>query len=355
MRGVSVSRRANQEGTFEQLPSGKWSCYTVTGGKKIRGKPGLTRKDASENLRVRLLNLAAESDKSAKSFTIFAERWIKGLKLSPTTTDTYFYWHKSLSEDPLGDMAPSKITNDDLAAWKKRQKLANETLRKRCTWINQILKEAKSTARVEVPKKKDHTRRPMSPGERVDFLQLMSGLDDDYKIAAILCWYCGLRRSEACGLRIEDFDGEGFWVRRVALLVRAKVVIRLKGKSARAHGWVPAPPALTKMIEGRKGFVITGTNDPLNPKVLSEFVSALIKGTTLANVPHMGLHALRRTYGMMLLESGADVVTAAKAMRHDPSMLLNEYARSRPDLMKKAVLTSFPDLIPQETTPKTGT
>ena len=315
--------------------------------KKIRGKHGNTRKEASDNLRTRLKNIAAENDKSAKSFTIFAERWIKSLKLSPTTRDTYSYWIKSLSEDPLGNMAPAKITEDDLNAWKKRQRMANETLRKRCMWLNQLLKEAKSTVRVEVPKKKEHLRRPMSPGERAEFLEIMSKLDDNLRIAAILCWYCGLRRSEACGLRMEDFDGEGFWVRRVALLVKAKIVIRFKGKSTRAHGWVPAPPALTKAIEGRKGFVITGTEDPMNPKVLSNTIAELIKGTKLVNVPHMGLHALRRTYGMMLLESGTDVVTAAKAMRHDPSMLLNEYSRSRPDLMKAAVLTTFPDVVPE--------
>jgi integrase len=58
-------------------------------------------------------------------------------------------------------------------------------------------------------------------------------------------------------------------------------------------------------------------------------------------VPHMGPHALRRTYGMQLLEAGVDVVTAADLMRHDAKMLLEEYARSRPDLKIAAIARTF--------------
>jgi pterin-4a-carbinolamine dehydratase len=45
---------------------------------------------------------------------------------------------------------------------------------------------------------------------------------------------------------------------------------------------------------------------------------------------------------MKAIESGADVVTAAKAMRHDPSILLREYSRTRVDLMTDAVGKAFP-------------
>lgn len=63
----------------------------------------------------------------------------------------------------------------------------------------------------------------------------------------------------------------------------------------------------------------------------------------------MGPHALRRTYGMTLLEAGVDVVTAADLMRHDPAMLLQEYARTRTDLKREAVRRTFgPTVGPDE-------
>jgi len=50
-----------------------------------------------------------------------------------------------------------------------------------------------------------------------------------------------------------------------------------------------------------------------------------------------GLHKLRGTYGMTLLESGVDIRTAADLMRHDPAMLVRQYAMSRRDLKEAAL------------------
>jgi site-specific recombinase XerD len=66
-----------------------------------------------------------------------------------------------------------------------------------------------------------------------------------------------------------------------------------------------------------------------------------MKGTALENIKYAGLHIFRRTYGMVLLEKGVDVTTAAELMRHDPVMLLKEYTRSREDLKRDAIKKAF--------------
>lgn len=290
---------------------------------------------------------SAKSDANqatAQSFTTCARAWLKERepRYSPTTVEVYTYWIGSLEEDPIGKKPVKNITEKDLAAWKKRQKMENSTLRNRCSWLNQVLKESGAAVRVEVPPKKDHKRRPLTPDERKTIVERFAKADPEIVLAAVLCWQCGLRRSEACGLMHEDVSGAGFWVKRSVLLAKGKLIVRPKLKTSKSHGWVPLPQELQATIGTGTGFVLGDGKNPMNPKSLTWHMSELIKGTVLEDIPYMGFHALRRTYGMTLLEIGADVVTAAQAMRHDPAMLLKEYARSRQDLMMDAVNKAFP-------------
>jgi integrase len=335
-------RRANLEGTYERLESGKWSCFARIGGRKIRGKPAPTRLDAAANLRTRLKELAQEvRDESVQSFTTYAKNWVESRDLSPTTREVYGYWLNTIEADPLGKLPIQKITAKDLEQWKRRQKLANATLINRCRFVNSILKDSGNPARAAAPRKEQHPRRPLGPEERKVLAQKLKGADPRLILFGLLCWHCGLRRSEACGLRHEDVQEDGFWVQRAVLLTKGKLHVVSRGKTSRSHGWVPLPEQLIGVIGKGKGFVLGEGSKPPNPKTLSDSLKKLLVGTALEKVPSMGTHALRRTYGMTLLEVGADVVTAAKAMRHDPKMLLDEYARSRNDLMSDAVKKAF--------------
>lgn len=123
-------------------------------------------------------------------------------------------------------------------------------------------------------------------------------------------------------------------------VTREKVHVRHVGKSHNAHRWVAIPDDLAFIGTG-KGFVIGGLPNPLNPKTLSDKISRLFAGSLLDGVPYGGGHALRRTYGQRLLESGVDPVTAAALMGHDPTQLLREYAASREDLKRDAVKKAF--------------
>lgn len=324
------SKRDPGTGTLKQLPSGKYRYVAMVSGKTVAGPSKATPEEAFAALRSKLRENAASAGR--ESFTTFARAWLKGRKarLSPTTCETYEFWLKSIEADALGKLQILKITEKDLRAWRDRQPHKHTTIRKRLAWIHQMLRAAGNDAHIDPPQLKHHERRPLSPREQDVLKKRIKDADPRIRLAVHLCWEMGLRRSEACGLRHEDRDGDGVWIRRVAVATAGTVHVRERAKTAKSHGWIPLPASLKRVIGKGKGFVLGGA-EPMNPKTLSWHMRKLAEGTALANVPHMGLHALRRTYGMMLLEEGVDLVTAAELMRHDASMLLGEYARSRED------------------------
>ena len=50
---------------------------------------------------------------------------------------------------------------------------------------------------------------------------------------------------------------------------------------------------------------------------------------------------LSSTFGMLMLEKGVDVRTAAEIMGHSPAMLSRIYARSRKELKQEALARVF--------------
>jgi integrase len=318
-------------------------------GKPISGGAATSKTEARQLTIQALRDLkSGRVEVSQKSFTTYAREWLtrypkhSGKPLSPSTAAVYGYWIDAIEQTALGQTPIAAITDRMLKAWKGELKLANSTLRNRCRFVNQILTHAGSEARVEVPPKREHERRPYRPSELQTLRDRLAEADPHLRMLVLLCWQGGLRRSEALGLRHEDREGEGVLLRRVVVLGKSKIHVKQIGKTSKSLGWIPLPTALLAEIgPPRAGYVVGGQDKPLNPRVIYEDLRRLLAGTPLAGVKHLAFHSLRRTFGRTLLESGADVVTAAKMMRHDPQMLLNEYAKTREDLMLEAMKKAF--------------
>lgn len=347
-------RRGPGEGTYAQLPSGLWRVIVRQDGKKIAGPAKPTRAEAREALSRKLDDLRRGRPTTNPSFGSACSQWLEQMThLAPTTQDTYRFWTASLEKDPLGKRPVSDIGEYDLRAWVRRAQssgLAPATIKHRLGFVHQILRANGNSAKIKPPTVQDTERRPLSPSERELLDKEIARLPEPLKVSLMVLRYLGLRVSEACGLMHEDRDGDGVWVRRSVTVTRKAIHIRGKGKSARSHGWVPLPSVMKGLIGHPKtGFVCQGERSgkpdaktPMNPKTLKSHVSKVLKAAGIS-IPGSGPHALRRTYGQTLLESGSDVVTAAKAMRHDPAILLKEYSRTRIDLMTDAVGKAFPE------------
>lgn len=336
---MAGSRRDNGAGTFSRTEGG-WRCRTLTREFGKVGGTGPTKPLARAAMKARLQRLIDEGGGSfGPSFTTYARRYKARRGIVGTTADTEDSWIAELSRDPLGSLPILSATETDLKEWRLRhQKWASATIRGRARWLNQMLADAGSKERCPIPQKEQHLRRPLMPEEREGLRKIELPLD--LWLATELCRSCLLRRSEACALRHEDAMDGGFWVKRAAVLVRGHVYVKDKTKTSRSYRWVPIPKSLRPFIGSGEGFVLGG-REPMNPKSLSERLKRAWKGSKAESVPHMGTHALRRTGCMMLMESGADVVTAAGVAGHDPRMLLDEYTRTRRDLMVEAVERAF--------------
>jgi integrase len=350
-----MKRRNNGEGTPEKMPGGKVRYVTLKDKKIIKGPVRETRAEAAQALAEKLAALENAVPENRKLFITWVRSSIKSRpKLAPTTRETYTYWANALERDPLGQLPVDDITDRELLNWWRNSDLLPVTRKKRVNWILSMLREAGVKTTWRPPRiESESTRRPLSPHERDAIRELIPQLSPELQRFIYLTWFLGLRRSEACALRHDDRDGDGVLVRRTVTYAGGKLHVRALGKSARAFGWVYLPQQLQSEVgPPRTGFVITETEKPPNPIGLSNALRYALQDTPLAKVPRMGSHAMRRTYGMMLLESGADVVTSAQSMRHDPVMLMREYARSRRDLMETAVKNAFETPIHPKTTPK---
>lgn len=337
-------RRSPGEGTPRQLPSGNWQWYVREEQKKIYGPTHPDKIKAKTLLHQQLVSERKES--LYPSFGTYAKNWLKDQRHSPTTMQTYKYWLQALESDPLSGLEIHRVTQADLRAWWGRQRhkgkdLAHTTKAKRLGWLHQLLAQAGNPVKFKPPKQERNLRRPLSPREREALAEKILNSPAKTRVAVLLTWQVGLRRSEACGIRHEDRDGDGIRINRVVLATVGQLHVRHKAKTAKSHGWVPLPPSLLKEIGNGTGFVIGEGDRPMHPTSLTRMLKDFAKGTILEHVPNMGPHALRRTYGMTLLEMGVDVVTAADLMRHDAQVLLKEYARTREDLKREAVEKAF--------------
>jgi integrase len=276
------------------------------------------------------------------SLSTFAKNWKDSQRGSPSTLEQLrIFVSSKIERDPIGEVKVHDLTDSDVRDWLVRQKGEPSTVKRNLGRLKQILKAAGFDSKVSRPHDPGHARRPLTTEERRTIPKLIDQAPDEPTRRAIeIAIGTGLRRSEIIALRHEDRDGRGVWVRRRAIATKGRLDVQPSVKSGRSRRWVPLPPSL-EWIGSAKGFVLTDSKEPVSPHVLTKGLKKASKGTALEGMPFAGFHALRRTYLMMLLESGADIVTVAEIGGHDVTMLQNEYLRSREDLKIKAVEGAF--------------
>lgn len=162
---------------------------------------------------------------------------------------------------------------------------------------------------------------------------------------------CGLRIGEACALRRSDVDAPAAQVTVAATSwewTEGGHVEREVGspKTSSSRRVVPMERSLADALAphvGGSGYLGTGTGSPCDKRALRKwwgrFQDAL-------SIPRVRFHALRHTYGSMLIESGADPKTVSQLMGHaDVTTTLKIYAHPDAAAMRSAVagLGMLPD------------
>jgi len=348
-------RQARGDGTYQvNKKTGDVRLVKRLNKKQYAGPWKSSRPEAKRGWNAKF---ASPSESARPSLSTFAKSWRAQLRGSHSTLQQWDLFLRNKlgidldeldaerkSLDPIGKMPLNEIDSAVVKAWLARQEGAPTTVRRLLGRLKQILKDAGIHVEVRRPADPGHARRPLSPPERSDLDQVLANADEPTRRAILIALYTGLRRSEICALRHSDRDGNGIWVRRRAIQTKGRVDVQPNTKTAKSRGWVPLPAAVREFIgPPRQGYVLTDDKEILTPVALTHRLKDAMRGTSIGKVPYAGLHTFRRTYGMILLEKGVDVATAAELMRHDPAMLLKEYARSREDLKVDAIKKAFGD------------
>lgn len=152
----------------------------------------------------------------------------------------------------------------------------------------------------------------------------------DAALLAVLCG-CGLRRAEAAGLDLADYD-------------RAAAALRVRGKGNKERR-VPVPPDVARAlaawlaVRGIEPGALFWSQDPghLGDRLTPDGArTVLARLASRAGVASFSPHDLRRSYVSALLDAGADLSTVQKMAGHASPNTTARYDRRGEDAMRRA-------------------
>lgn len=168
-----------------------------------------------------------------------------------------------------------------------------------------------------------HPRRALTPEEDAALVAVIHAGRDPCHVFAALLYYCGLRASEALGLRWEDVDTRAR-VLHVRRSVDATTGQPTAPKTAAGERDVPMPSPLVEYLRGKAGIGWLFAGPGGEPMRYSSCVSrwwARVLDDMRAIYPGVGddltPHSLRHSYASRLYASGISVVQAQAWLGHE--------------------------------------
>lgn len=194
---------------------------------------------------------------------------------------------------------------------------------------------------VKVPRVKKHAaaRAALLTPEQV--AQLIEHLPDHWKAYGQLIAWTGLRSGEAAGLTIDrvDFLHSSLTIDRQLIASRGKAPVFGPPKTPSSVRVLPMGEAVAALLRehiesrrlGESGLLFTTrTGAPMGRSARGDAWRTASHGLGLPEAAR-GWHALRHTYGSMLLAAGVDVVTVSAWLGHNgPAETLATYAHVDP-------------------------
>ena len=171
----------------------------------------------------------------------------------------------------------------------------------------------------------------LSRNELGAFIAEARAMDVDHAALATLLGLVGLRVSEACSVKVEDFQH----------YERGHRVLRVIGKG-RKPATIPLPPPVFRVLdlaaEGRTGYLLRGLKgEPLNRNKAARRVANIAKGAGIHK--HITPHVLRHAFITNALDAGVPIRDVQVAARHSDPATTSRYDRARASLDRHAIHT----------------
>lgn len=176
-------------------------------------------------------------------------------------------------------------------------------------------------------------RREMTFLTESEFWKMWKYAYDQYKLALIVLFYTGLRKSELCGLKRSDLINGEIHIQRTVV---AGSVRENKFKTKNAKRIVPVP-----------GFLIYDLEHVLRDDVLvfKTFYTDLNYETarlvSLKVVKPFRVHDLRHSYAAMMINKGADIYTLSRVMGHGSITITTDTYGHLYDDKRRALMQLF--------------
>lgn len=206
--------------------------------------------------------------------------------------------------------------------------------------------------RIRLPKLEAKEIDTLTKDEVVRFMNCLDALPEerqDYKVAALLALFCGLRRGEICGI-----DEDALFLEQSQAQIRKTHYIDSAGvyedtpKSKAGYRTIVFPQEVTGEIQKliiyhKKQKLLLGTKwqessslikgafgNAMYPNNLWDWLTQFLEQN---NMRHFSFHALRHTYTSMLGWMNKDIAEISKSLGHSKqSTTLNTYMHMFQDL-----------------------
>lgn len=353
----AAKRRGRGTGSVRQLPSARWQA-------RFRGPDGIlrsapvtfdTRLDASAWLTAQSRDVErgiwqpSTARKTAGTLTAYAEEWLAGRDVRPTTRALYRRLLDLYVLPSIGSLPLDKIEPTTVRGWYAGLDSQRPTQR---AHAYSLLRAIFSTAVADdvVPanpcrirgagaaKKKHQTRTASLP----ELEALVAALPPRYRAMALLAAWCGLRFGELAELRRHDVDLEHgvLRVERGVTRVDGRMVIG-DPKSEAGRRTVTIPPHLLPVLEAHlsdhtapsKGALLfpargNGQNEHMQPSTLYRvFYPAREK----AGRPDLRFHDLRHTGATLAAATGATLADLMARLGHSTPQAAMRYQHAAQD------------------------
>ena len=168
------------------------------------------------------------------------------------------------------------------------------------------------TQGVELPKKPTAHRPTLTAEQERVMLKAIVG--QPFEASVLLGAALGLRRCEACAVRIEDIDWRSGWVHvRRGLHVVGGEVVETGCKTKLSDRKLKLPRFALERLRAIRGARRSGRLCLLDPNAVARRFSAFCKRFSL---PHVPMTCLRHSWATISLEHGATIEDIAVALGH---------------------------------------